>query len=90
MLRAAPFTYEEVGATASGRPAGCDWLERSAPLVRRDFESASTDLFMWRLHERAGLRLQGHRSHRSDRTPSFSCISVAAPPPSGFPAESPM
>ena len=58
MLLAAPFTYEEVGATAAGRQAGYDWLERSAPLVRRDFEGASTDLFMWRLHERAGLRVQ--------------------------------
>jgi uncharacterized protein (UPF0548 family) len=58
MMRAAPFTYEQVGATASGRPAGYDWLERSAPLVRRDFEGASTDLLMWRLHERAGLRVQ--------------------------------
>lgn len=30
MLRVAPFTYARVGATASGRPAGDDWLERSA------------------------------------------------------------
>lgn len=58
MLRAAPFTYEEVGETAFGPQAGYDWLERSAPLVRRDFEGASTDLFMWRLHARAGLRVQ--------------------------------
>jgi uncharacterized protein (UPF0548 family) len=58
MLRAAPFTYQQVGATASRRPAGYDWLDRSAPLVRRDFEGASTDLFMWRLHERAGLRVE--------------------------------
>ncbi|WP_211222115.1 DUF1990 family protein [Nocardioides halotolerans] len=62
MLRAAPFTYDQVGATASDRPAGYDWLERSAPLVRRDFEGASTDLFMWRLHERAGLRVQTSES----------------------------
>jgi uncharacterized protein (UPF0548 family) len=33
-------------------------LERSEPLARRDFEDAATDLFMWRLHERAGLRVQ--------------------------------
>jgi uncharacterized protein (UPF0548 family) len=57
-LRAAPFTYEEVGATASGRQTGYGWLERSAPLIRRDFEEAATDLFMWRLHDRAGLRVQ--------------------------------
>src|SRR5690242_8704736 len=62
MLRAAPFTYEEVGATASERPAGYDWLERSARLVRRDFEGSSTDLFTWRLHERVGLRVQTSES----------------------------
>jgi uncharacterized protein (UPF0548 family) len=62
MLRAAPFTYEEVGATASGRQPGYDWLERSAALARQDFESACTDLFMWRLHERAGLRVQASES----------------------------
>ena len=62
MLRAAPFTYEQVGATASERPTGYDLLERSEPLVRRDFEAASTDLFMWRLHERAGLRVQASDS----------------------------
>ena len=62
MLRAAPFTYEQVGATASGLPAGYDWLERSATLVRRDFEGASRDLFTWRLHERAGLRVQASES----------------------------
>jgi uncharacterized protein (UPF0548 family) len=57
-LRTAPFTYEEVGATAFGRQTGYGWLERSEPLVRRDFEGAVTDLFTWRLHERAGLRVQ--------------------------------
>jgi uncharacterized protein (UPF0548 family) len=62
MLRAAPFTYTEVGATASGPQAGYDLLERSAPLIRRDFERASRDLFMWRLHERAGLRVQASES----------------------------
>ena len=62
MLRAAPFTYDEVGATARGRQAGYDWLERSAELVRRDWEGACTDLFTWRLHERAGLRVQASES----------------------------
>ena len=61
-LRAAPFTYEHVGATASGRPAGYDWFERSAPLVRRDFDEASADLLRWRLQERAGLRVQASES----------------------------
>jgi len=61
-LRAAPFTYEPIGKTASGRPDGYEWLERSATLLRRDFEVAAMDLFMWRLHERAGLRVQASRS----------------------------
>lgn len=62
LLRAAPLTYEHVGATATGRPEGYDWLERSARLIRRDFETASTDLFTWQLHERAGLRVQASES----------------------------
>jgi uncharacterized protein (UPF0548 family) len=62
MLRAAPFTYDEVGATAFGPQAGYEWLEHSAPLVRRDFEGASTDLFRWRLHELTGLRVQASES----------------------------
>lgn len=55
-LRAAAYTYGPVGQTASGPPPGFDWFERSATLARRDFDAAAADLFMWRLHERAGLR----------------------------------
>jgi uncharacterized protein (UPF0548 family) len=62
ILRRAPFTYEAVGATVSARPPGFDWLERSATLVRRDFDAVSADLLMWRLHERAGLRVQASES----------------------------
>jgi len=66
-LRAAPFTYGPIGKTACGRPAGYAWVERSATLVRRDFEAAAMDLFTWRLHERAGLRVQASESPlRSD------------------------
>jgi len=61
-LRVAPFTHEHVGATVSGPLPGYDWLERSAPLVRRDFDAASMDLFRWRLHEKAGLRVQASES----------------------------
>ena len=32
------------------------------PLIRRDFEDASNDLFRWRLQERAGLRVQASES----------------------------
>jgi uncharacterized protein (UPF0548 family) len=57
-LRAAPFTYAPVGATSVGPPAGFAWFERSTKLVRRDFDAAALDLFMWRLHGRAGLRVE--------------------------------
>jgi uncharacterized protein (UPF0548 family) len=66
-LRAAPFTYEPIGKTACGQPDRYAWLDRSATLQRRDFEAAATDLFTWRLHERAGLRVQASESPlRSD------------------------
>jgi len=57
-LRAAAYIYEPVGQTADGPGAGVAWFERSAQLVRRDFEDAAEDLFMWRLHQRAGLRVR--------------------------------
>lgn len=56
-LRSADYTYGPVGQTACGPPSGFDWFQRSATLTRRDFETAAADLFMWRLHERAGLRV---------------------------------
>ncbi|WP_134767653.1 DUF1990 domain-containing protein [Nocardioides sp. 1609] len=62
VLQAAPFTYAEVGASATGPQAGYHWLERTASLARRDFEEASRDLFEWRLHERSGLRVQASDS----------------------------
>lgn len=61
-LRAAPLTYDEVGASAAGPQAGYEWLERSRTLVRRDWEGACRDLLTWRLHERAGLRVQASES----------------------------
>lgn len=51
------YTYAPVGRTAPEPPPGFAWFERSAKLARRDFEAAVEDLFMWRLHERAGLRV---------------------------------
>jgi uncharacterized protein (UPF0548 family) len=56
-LRSAPYTYGAVGQSADGGPSGFDWIERSAQLVRRDFEAAVHDLFTWRLHDRSGLRV---------------------------------
>ena len=61
-LRAAPFTYQEVVPTASELPPGYSRLQRSEVLARRDFDAAATDLFTWRLHERAGLRVQASES----------------------------
>jgi uncharacterized protein (UPF0548 family) len=57
-MRSAPFTYREVGATADGPQEGYGWFERSTTLTRRDFEAAASDLMTWRLHQRAGLRVQ--------------------------------
>ncbi|MFC5728621.1 MULTISPECIES: DUF1990 family protein [Nocardioides] len=56
-LRSAAYTYGPVGQTASGPPPGFAWFERSATLARRDFAAVTEELFMWRLHERAGLRV---------------------------------
>jgi uncharacterized protein (UPF0548 family) len=54
-LRAAPFTYDAVGATAGDLPAGYRLTQRRAVLERRDFDGAVEDLMRWRVHERAGL-----------------------------------
>ena len=54
-LRAAPFTYDEVGATAGELPTGYRAVHRRAVLERRDLAAATEDLLRWRVHERAGL-----------------------------------
>lgn len=54
-LRAAPFTYGAVGATAGDLPAGYRPTQRRAVLERRDFDGAVDDLMRWRVHERVGL-----------------------------------
>jgi len=54
-LRAAPYTYAEVGATADEPPPGYRPLHARAVLERRDFDAAVEDLMRWRVHERAGL-----------------------------------
>jgi uncharacterized protein (UPF0548 family) len=55
VLRAAPFTYAEVGATAGDLPAGYRPVHLRTLLDRRDFDAAVDDLMRWRVHERAGL-----------------------------------
>jgi len=54
-LRAAPFAYAEVGASAGELPAGYRTVHRRGVLERRDFDAAVEDLLRWRVHERAGL-----------------------------------
>lgn len=56
-LRAAPFTYDAVGATLTltGGPDGWASLTRSRVLARRDFDGAAADVLAWQVQERAGL-----------------------------------
>jgi uncharacterized protein (UPF0548 family) len=55
-LRAASFTYPDVGATAGQRlPAGYGHLERTRELPQGTFDTAVERLMTWQLHEAAGL-----------------------------------
>ena len=56
-LRAAPFTYPEVGATAGTRPPGYRHLTRSRSLRGVDLATAADRLMGWQVHERSGLRV---------------------------------
>ena len=56
-LRAAAFTYPDVGATAGPLPPHYRHFTRSRPLVGRDLPEAAEQLLAWRAHERAGLRV---------------------------------
>lgn len=63
-LRAAPFTYDEVGATArTDMPAGYGHLERWRNLLDTEFDSAAARLMTWRIHEAAGLRVSASSRH---------------------------
>lgn len=57
-LRAAPFTYDEVGATSAELPAGYEHLVRSRALHAIGFDAACEGLMTWRMHELAGLRVE--------------------------------
>jgi uncharacterized protein (UPF0548 family) len=54
-LRAADFTYPEVGATAAALPRGYRHLTRTRALADLDFDAAGRLLLGWQLQERAGL-----------------------------------
>ena len=61
-LRAASFTYPEVGATAlESLPAGYGHLDRWRNLLDSEFDSAAARLMTWRIHEAAGLRVAASR-----------------------------
>ena len=57
-LRAAPLSYTPPGGPEGLAPSGYAHLNRSATLVRRDFEDAARDLFEWRMHSMAGLQVR--------------------------------
>ncbi|MET0820545.1 MAG: DUF1990 domain-containing protein, partial [Aeromicrobium sp.] len=52
------LTYPEVGATAGELPVGYHHVRVSRVIGsgRRDFDTASTALLSWQMHERAGVR----------------------------------
>jgi uncharacterized protein (UPF0548 family) len=57
-LRAAPFSYDAVGATAAESPVGFSFFTRTRVLIHSDFGRAAQDLMGWRMHQRAGLRVR--------------------------------
>lgn len=57
-LRAAPLTYDEVGATSTADlPSGYHVVEGSRAVVGRGFEEAAELLMTWQVPVRAGLRV---------------------------------
>lgn len=72
-LKAAPYSYTEVGATASSLPAGYAHLEQSVSLPADVFSLAAERLMTWQVHEGAGLRVRasGRRVHPDDVAEMF-------------------
>lgn len=56
-LRAAPLSFTPRNWTAEGDTDGFSHLHRSRLLTRRDFDASARDLFEWRMHSKAGLRV---------------------------------
>ncbi len=58
-LEAAPFTYDEVGATSGVLPKGYDHLRRAAVVGhgRADLDRAGEAVLRWQVQARAGLRV---------------------------------
>lgn len=56
-LRAAPLSFSRHEGSEGDAPAGYRHLHRQATLNRCDFDAAARDLLEWRMHSRAGLRV---------------------------------
>ena len=56
-LRAADFTYPEIGQTSGALPSGYRTIHRSRELPLDAFDAAAADLMAWRVHQRAGLQV---------------------------------
>ncbi|MGZ4665667.1 MAG: DUF1990 family protein [Frankiaceae bacterium] len=56
-LARAPFTYTDIGATASGPPDGYRHLTRTRTLTGQTLGEAAERLMTWQAQERAGLRV---------------------------------
>jgi uncharacterized protein (UPF0548 family) len=56
--RSAPLTYSPDELAGGSVPHGYRRLESTVALRRRDFRAAVDDLMSWRMHERAGLRVE--------------------------------
>lgn len=57
-LLRAPLSFTRHHAFERDAPTGYNHLSRSVTLSRRDFDGAARDLFEWKMHARAGLRVQ--------------------------------
>ena len=58
MLRAAPLSFTRHEGSEGDAPAGYNHLHHQVTLSRRDFGGAARDLLEWRMHSRAGLRVE--------------------------------
>jgi uncharacterized protein (UPF0548 family) len=56
-LQAAPFTYDEVGATAGAPPPGYRATRRTRRVEGLELRQAADRLLGWHVHEAAGLRV---------------------------------
>ena len=56
-LKSAPFTYDEIGATAGELPAGYHTISRRVP-VSTGFDDAADRLFGWQVQLASGFRVQ--------------------------------